>query len=353
MRVASIPAGHVYVRHLSSPQGDDVVRLADPPRPDAPAGAAWWPPAMLAAEWVDAHADEFDLAHLHFGFDAIAPADLGRFAGALRERRRPLVYTVHDLRNPHHADRRAHDVALDVLVPLADALITLTPGAAHEIRERWGREAEVIPHPHVVPLELLDAPRPERDRPRIGLHLKSLRANMAALPMLDLLVEEVPARGLDLVVDVHVDVLSPQSPNHNAEVTAELARICELPGIEVHVHDYYDDAELRGYLQGLDLSVLPYRFGSHSGWLEACYDLGTRVLAPHVGFYHEQHPGVLGFRYDADGAPVRADVVAALDAIIAPAAPWQATRLEREAQRRSIALRHLDLYDRVLEPVRA
>lgn len=171
MRVASIPAGHVYVRHLAD-EHDEVVRLADPIPSGAPRGAPWWPPAMLDPEWVAEHADEFDLLHLHFGFDAVGPADLGRLVGALREHGKPFAYTVHDLRNPHHDDPGPHDAALDVLVPLADAVITLTEGAAREIRQRWGREAEVIPHPHVVPLELLDRPRPERDarrtRPRRG-----------------------------------------------------------------------------------------------------------------------------------------------------------------------------------------
>ena len=40
----------------------------------------------------------------------------------------------------------------------------------------------------------------------------------------------------------------------------------------------------------LDVSVLPYRFGTHSGWLEACFDLGTAVVAPSCGFYAEQRP---------------------------------------------------------------
>ena len=55
MRVASVPANHVYVQHLSDPGGaDGVQRLADP----APAGAEpgqWWPPAMLEAGWVREH----------------------------------------------------------------------------------------------------------------------------------------------------------------------------------------------------------------------------------------------------------------------------------------------------------
>ena len=49
------------------------------------------------------------------------------------------------------------------------------------------------------------------------------------------------------------------------------------------MHDFFPDADLWDYLEGLDVSVLPYRFGTHSGWLEACYDLGTPVLAPTAG----------------------------------------------------------------------
>ena len=44
------------------------------------------------------------------------------------------------------------------------------------------------------------------------------------------------------------------------------------------------------------VSVLPYRFGTHSGWLEACFDLGTAVIAPSCGFYKQQRPcGVFDF----------------------------------------------------------
>ena len=45
--------------------------------------------------------------------------------------------------------------------------------------------------------------------------------------------------------------------------------------------------------------MLPYRFGTHSGWLEACFDLGTAVIAPSCGFYGQQHPcGVFTYTVD-------------------------------------------------------
>ena len=139
-----MPAGHVYVRHLSPPSGGDaVVRLADPvPREKTLLTGQWWPPVMLSPSWVLDH-DEFDVFHIQFGFDAQEASCLSELARALRSVRKPLVYTVHDLRNPHHADRRAHDAHLDVLISQSDGLITLTAGAAAEVQSRWGRRPVV------------------------------------------------------------------------------------------------------------------------------------------------------------------------------------------------------------------
>ena len=106
------------------------------------------------------------------------------------------MYTVHDLRNPHHRDRAEHDAQLDVIIPAADAVITLTDGAAYEIKRRWARRAIVLSHPHVVDFETMRGIQHarldgQRDRARhddagyrIGLHLKSLRANMNAVPVI-------------------------------------------------------------------------------------------------------------------------------------------------------------------------
>ena len=70
--------------------------------------------------------------------------------------------------------------------------------------------------------------------------------------------------------------------------------------VELLEHDYFSDAELWEYLNAIDVSVLPYRFGTHSGWLEACFDLGTTVVAPSCGFYAEQRPCVT-YRHDETG----------------------------------------------------
>ena len=187
LRIASVPSGHVYVRHLSPEGGGGGVERLRDPDPDDPRRSAeqrWWPPVMLRPEW--AETADIDVFHVQFGFDTCTPDGLRELVGVLRRRGIPLVITVHDLRNPHHSDRREHDAQLDVLVPAADAVVTLTPAPPPRSRRRWGVEALVVPHPHVVDLA---PPAPcgsaRRTGPwTVGLHVKSLRASMDPLAVL-------------------------------------------------------------------------------------------------------------------------------------------------------------------------
>jgi glycosyltransferase involved in cell wall biosynthesis len=347
--VASVPASHVYVRHLGDPDGQDAVaRLPDPVPADrrrVPWG--WWPPLMLDPAWLEANAERFDLLHVHFGFDEKTPAELRDVLACLRELERPLVYTVHDLRNPHQRDRGMHDDLLDVLVPGADALITLTPGAAAEIERRWGKRALVLAHPHVLELDRLARRRHMRAEFVIGVHAKSVRASMDPLAVVEALAGLVPELpGARLRVDLHDEVYDPSSFWHNPGVGRALRTLAERDAIDLRVHPYFEDEQLWDYLAGLDVSVLPYRFGTHSGWLEACYDLGTAVIAPDCGFFAEQGP-VLSYHHDEDG--LDPDSLARAVLLAYERRPcWQATRAERVGERRRVAGAHRRLYERLL-----
>ena len=178
---------------------------------------------MLDPDWI-ADAD-FDVFHLQFGFDAWSPERLRDVVGALRRRGKPLVYTVHDLRNPHHEDRTMHDAQLDVLVPAADALVTLTAGAAREIGDRWGRRAHVVPHPHVVDFATMTRlpARPRSEEVRIGLHVKSLRASMDPGRLLPALLRFATTNpGTVLQVNGHRDVLEPGGARYCADLARPL-----------------------------------------------------------------------------------------------------------------------------------
>jgi glycosyltransferase involved in cell wall biosynthesis len=350
IRVASIPAGHVYVRHLDDPAPrGDVRRLADiAPRDGARVPGGWWPPAMLDAEWIRANRDAFDVFHVHFGFDARTVAELGDALRALDEVGAPLVFTVHDLRNPHHRDRGPHDAQLDMLVEHAAEIVTLTPGAARAIAERWGRSATVLPHPHVVEPPLLTSPRPPRDGFVVGLHAKSLRANMDAIGVGRALRDALATLpGAELRIDVHDEVSDPNSHWYAPDAVAQLRELATVKHVRLVEHHYFSDDELWDYFLGLDVSVLPYRFGTHSGWLEACYDLGTVVVAPSCGFYAEQRPCLTYGHDEQDGLDVDS-LAEAVRAAYDRRPRWRADPAARLLERRVLSAAHRDLYESVL-----
>jgi hypothetical protein len=340
----------VYVRHLSDPDGGErVVRLPDiPPADGRKIPGGWWPPAMLDAEWIAAHHDTFDVFHVHFGFDAKTPEELAAITDALDAAGIPLVVTVHDLRNPHHATPELHDAQLGVLLARAAAVITLTPGAAAEIKRRWGRDATVLAHPHVVDWATLARERPVRDGFVVGLHAKSVRANMDVLGVAAALAEAVATLpGARLQVNIHHEVFEPGTFYFAPDKGAALRGLAaEHPAVELREHDYFSDDELWAYLGGLDVSVLPYRFGTHSGWLEACADLGTAVVAPSCGFYAEQQP-VYRYTHDETGLDA-ASLGAAVRRAYERRPARRLTVGERWAQRRALSAAHEALYREVL-----
>lgn len=301
LRIASVPSDHPYVRHLDPVEGDArSVRLPDPPVPGAPAGQ-WWPSPVLTPQWLRTHAEEVDVVHVHFGFEHLSAADLDALVATLRDEALPLVLTVHDLECPHLVDQSSYAAALDVLVPAAAALLTLTPGAAAEVRRRWGRDADVLPHPHVVPLERMAQPRPQHAQLTVGLHAKA-RANNDPGAVRDELAKAVADLGGRLV------------PSPERRLT---------------------DDELWDHLAGLDVLVLAYRFGTHSGFVEACHDLGTAVVAPRVGFLAEQQAVV----------PYDLDVPGSLTAALRRVEPQRpADPADRQAQREQLAAAHAALY---------
>ncbi len=353
IRVASVPAGHPYVRHIApvpasvraGAERPEVVRLADPTTP-------WWPPSMLAPGWVLANASTFDLMHVHFGFDSVSPEVLDSLGAALDHVRRPLVVTVHDLRNPHHLSPELHDRQLQALLRHATEVVTLTGHAAGRIRDEYGISAEVIPHPHIVELdEMCRRQRQGRRRtatPVVGLHLKSMRSNMEP-EVVDAAIQAVrDVPGSELQINVHLDVANEGGLRHDRALMTKLHRHERRGALRLHTHDFFTDEAFFDYLASLRVSVLPYRFGTHSGWLEACRDLGVAVVAPDCGSYHDQGP-VLGFQCNEERGFDPQSCVEAITAALRRPPPVPVPWWERAEQRNQIAEAHLNLYRRALD----
>ena len=277
---------------------DHIDLFTDPVPPGATVAGQWWPPRWLEPDYLRSRIAEIDLLHVHFGFDTTPPGVLEGVCRVLAEHRVPLVVTVHDLQNPHLTDQALHLARLDVLVREASTVITLTDGAADAIRQRWRRRAVVLPHPHLLPLEVVGAARVPRARPVVAVHAKNLRANVDPWPILDCLVA---CDNIAVRIDFDDGALS--SERAEAWMSDRLAQYAAA-GVDVRVHPAFTDAELVEYLHEIDVLVLPYRFGTHSGWVEACYDAGVRTVVPDCRYFGEQQPSqtfVYG-RHGFDGA---------------------------------------------------
>ena len=322
LRVASVPASHPYARKVHH---DDVVVLPDPTCP-------WWPHPVLEPGWAQDHRHEVDVVHVHFGFEHRTPTDLARWCAELDQAGLPLIVTVHDLVDPHsRTGHDAHRARLEVLVGASAQLVTLTEWAAAEIEATFGRSATVIPHPFVAPGDLAGPRRP--GPPRVGVHFKAFRANaLAPHAVVPSLVRAAERAGAELVV---------AADDHAAAGSlAELRSVSDRGGVEPLISTTLDDAQLARFVGDLDVLVLPYRFGTHSGMVELCRDLGTRPVVPATGGYHDQWDGVVEAELAADGAMGAAALTDAVVEALQRGAPAPAPESWRRSQLAAIRDAH-------------
>ena len=276
MKVVHHPGDHCYVRHIGHG------------RPGS--GRSIWDVAGLRR-------DRVHVVHLHFGFEHRSLDELEVWAHDLAAAGIALVHTVHDLDNPHLTDQRDHHRAIGTLVTRANALTTLTGAAADVIQCRHGRRPRVMAHPHVVPLGEM-ARRHRSPRPRRGVYVHAATGR----PNLDLdAIASVALAAAPPDVLVHV---RPDAPTATIEALDRLARRGRLI---LDVRPRLGDGELWDRLGAAELVLLPYRWGTHSGLLEAAHDLGTPVLAPAIGGFADQGAHI----YDGDPAARIAPAIAA------------------------------------------
>lgn len=327
VRLLTLPAQHPYVTAVR-PADVEVVR------PDRVRGFEpdpYFDPATVAAL-----AGEVDVVHLHFGFDHLDVPAVRRWLAALAAADLPLVLTAHDLRNPHHDRPGPHEAVLAELLSAAAAVLTLTPGAAAQIASRTGVAAVVVPHPTLTdPARTADV---TTEPGRVVLHLKSLRRNLLEpVRVVAAAARGAEAAGGRLVVDAHPEVLD----------DPRLVGLAQVPGLDLHVHPRYTDLELERYLRGAQVTVLPHRWGTHSGWLELARDLGTRVVSPSCGHYADQWPEVVGYRNDEDLGLDEESLTAAVAEALARPVPAPADRAQRLTELAGVRALHARTYARV------
>lgn len=335
IRLLTVPAHHPYVSAVTP----GTAQLVQPTRV-----SGWEPDPIFTPGAITALASEIDVVHLHFSFDHLDVAAVRAWLAELNAAGLPLVMTAHDLRNPHHDTREQHDQLLAELLPAAAAVITLSPGAAAEIQQHFGVTAMVLAHPS------LSDPTPTAAvlvQPGLAvLHLKSLRRNLIDPVAIATAAASGAIRvGGRLQVDLHPEVVD--DPR-----LAGLAELAAAGAFELVVHPRFDDLDLDRYLRRAHVSVLPYRWGTHSGWLELARDLGTRIVAPDCGYYVDQWADVVSYGNNETGGLDPGSLADAVATALSRPAPAPAERSVRLAEVTAVRRAHAEIYRRVSAPDR-
>jgi len=284
--VATLPGRGLYARHLSHPEGVDAVY-----RPTVSLPGATSRGAALTPTWLRANLDTVDVVHVQGVHPQQSPRQIAEAVDVVRRAGTPLVVTGYHLSDPSGGDPDQYAAQLDALVPAADAVVTLTDGAAEEMHRRWGVSPLVLPHPHAVDFVRMRQGRAARsDRLRVGLHLAALQVAIEPVLLVDALTRALrEVDGTHLVVNVHETVLDPGSSSYAGDAVRQVDQLVRGVGGQLRLHRPFSDSQLWDHLFGLDVSVVPGLHGSHSVWPEACSDLGTEVLLPsHVHAANQQ-----------------------------------------------------------------
>ena len=280
VRLISVPAHHPYV---------DAVAPAGVRPVWADRVSGWDPDPIFDPGAVRELAGEADLVHLHFGFDQLdRPRAYAAGWPSWPRAELPLVFTVHDLRNPHHLD----------------------PGRARRPAGRTGAGGRRADHP--------DPGRGGRDRPAVRPARHGAAAPQSGGPDRGTATCTDRAGAGRCCTSSRCDAICrtrsgwsgprPPGPARRAVGCGSICiprwptirgwRRCSTrrrQAVEFAVHPRFDDGELERYLRRAQVTVLPHRWGTHSGWLELARDLGTRVVAPDCGFYAEQWSEVVSY----------------------------------------------------------
>jgi hypothetical protein len=292
-------------------------------------GPSGEPSPWLESRHLVAHADDVDVVHLpvgrHTGTAHLPPAELECWTETVRQLAVPLVVTVHDVPPGDGPD----SARLAAVLGTAEVVFALTPGAADEVAERFGRTAIVVACPSLAaPDAALGA-----ERGLVGLRLPCGTA-AAASGLLGAALSGAVSGGGRLRVLLE----SGDAPGTEIEELAAGGRI-EL--VRSGVRDR------PGQLRQLHVAVLPEPPGAHSRDLEICRDVGTRVVARRGGWFGEQWSEVVPYGTREDGTADPLSLAAAVSAALTMAMPRPADRLWRQEQAAAVARVHRDVYAQV------
>lgn len=242
-------------------------------------------PDLASIEWAadPASSMAYDICHLHF-FELTPAAVLRDCVLRCKANGKPVLVTLHDIVPIHGCNPDEYREKIRVLATEADALVTLTSGAAREVQ----RNVASLPAIIELPLGYVVEPSHEQwssvnacRSPVRFAAFGSLRRNRR----IDLLVQafhRLPA-GIDAVLRLLVRPI-----RTTTALDLDDIRRYECPRVSVRIQSEISDEEVIEFVADSDVLVLPYEWVCHSGQLELAFDMAVGVVAPTSGHLQEQ-----------------------------------------------------------------
>lgn len=326
-RVLCWPPAHPYVDRLYG-------RVAQPvPLPEDEAGDA----LLHDLTWLRHNAHRIDIAHLHFGQHIQAISRVVEVVATLRACAIPVVWTVHQVRNPElevEQDRTLE--LLDAASPHLNRVTTFTPSASATLSERLDRPVEVIPHGPLVPRTRRRSLRNSRElgpaRPARGHVLVVVGPGRRSTSLDDVVAAAAVGRRRSLRVLLH--------RSQRADHADAVAAAADSASVDVVLHDGLTQRELESELLDAAALLLPTLWGTHSALAEVAADLGIPVVPTTSSHVDEQVPAGLRVAVD-DGRLSATDLAELFDA---PAVPEAARPETRDRAGRAFLAGHEHLY---------
>lgn len=303
---------------------------------------------------------DVDVAHVHLGHDYLSVGAVERAMASLASSGVPVLLTVHDIHHPSDLEDPQLLDRVGALVTASARVVTLTEEDALRMLERWDVAAAVVPHPRLLDESEISTAvraanhlRGDGPGPVVGVLLERMGENIEGPELLDNLAG-VPIGRQDAELRILVESRSWQEAvgeepgTHGDPLVSELAGEGDWRSVRLVTYEALDLGPLLPELAALDVCVLPYRFASHSTWLELCRDLGVAAVFPDVGFLAEQwfsghDPALFGGKAYNPGDPV--DVARAVSAVLDQPRPVP-PRTETAAAR-SVMAAYAQLYREV------
>jgi glycosyltransferase involved in cell wall biosynthesis len=240
-------------------------------------------PDLASIEWAAeaANSPSYDICHLHF-FELTPATVLRDCVRRCKALGKSIVATLHDVIPIHGCDPGEYREKIRVLVSEADAMVTLTAGAARALALEGHRAVIELPLGCVV-----DPTHPRwgcasHDRGPVRFTaFGSLRGNRR----IDLLVRAFER--LPIEIDATLKLLVRPIRTTTERDLDELRRY-ESRQVSVRVQHEISDDEVIDLVADSDVLVLPYDGVCHSGQLELAFDMGVGVVAPRAGHLPEQ-----------------------------------------------------------------